>query len=359
MLNKYQKYMDLIEQEHNAPEAKYNDRVLLVDFLNTFLRSFAGSPTMDNNGNHCGGISGTLYSIGNAIRLSRATRCILIADGKDNSERRRKIYPDYKVKRKMQWNLNRTYNFNSKEEENHAMEVQMVKVIQYLDKMPVQFLIIDKVEADDVIAYVANNVLPKESHVTIMSSDKDFLQLVDDRIDVWSPTKKKMYDADKVKEDFHISPANFLMYKKLIGDASDNITGIDGIGPKKFETDLSFFEEDAEVTDEILFEHVREQIKLREEDKKKPLQYQTSILESKDKLELNEKVMSLKEVLITDKQKLGIMALLEIPPTPLNKSDIILSYMNDGLSSAIPNIDNWVTNTFTMLNTFILNRENK
>jgi len=314
---------------------------------------------MDNNGNHCGGITGTLYSIGNAIRLSRATRCIIVADGKDNSERRRKIYPDYKIKRKVQWNLNRTYDFRTKDEENHAMEDQMIKVLKYLDKMPVQFIAIDKTEADDVISYIANNILPKESHVTIMSSDKDFLQLVDDRINVWSPTKKKLYDIDEVKKDFHISPTNFLMYKKLIGDASDNITGIDGIGTKKFETDLSFLKEDAEVTNDILFEHIKNQIKLREEDKKKPLQYQLSILESKDKLELNEKIMSLKEVLISNQSKLKIRTLLDIVPTPLNKSDIILLYMNDGLSSAMPNIDNWMTNTFTILNTFILNWETK
>ena len=163
-----------------------------------------------------------------------------------------------------------------------------------------------------------------------------------------------MYDADKVKEDFNVSPVNFLMYKKLMGDSSDNVSGIDGIGKKKFDTDLSFLKEDIEVTDDILFEHIEQQIEFRKEDKKKPLKYQLDILESKDILELNEKVMSLHDVQMSGDAKLRVSRLLDIKPNALNKSGILLAYMNDGLSSAIPNINEWLLNTFSTLNSFIL-----
>ena len=58
--------------------------------------------------------------------------------------------------------------------------------------------------------------LLKDSKIFIMSSDKDFIQLVDDRIAVWSPTKKKLYFKGDVAEDYKIPPHNYLMYRTLI-----------------------------------------------------------------------------------------------------------------------------------------------
>ena len=59
-----------------------------------------------------------------------------------------------------------------------------------------------------------------------MSTDKDFLQLIDDRVKVWSPTKKKLYNKQQVLEEFGIPSRNMLTYRILDGDKSDNINGV-------------------------------------------------------------------------------------------------------------------------------------
>ena len=98
------------------------------------------------------------------------------------------------------------------------------------------------VEADDAVAYITNDILNQpDMKITIMSSDKDYLQLVDDRVSLWSPTKKKLYTPSVVKEEYCVSPKNFLFYKMLMGDASDNIPGVPGIGQKTATTLLQTF----------------------------------------------------------------------------------------------------------------------
>ena len=73
-----------------------------------------------------------------------------------------------------------------------------------------------------MIGYSAKHIFTKSKN-TILSTDKDFLQLVDENIRVYSPTKKKMYDEEKVLEDYGITSRNFLLYRILDGDKSDGI----------------------------------------------------------------------------------------------------------------------------------------
>ena len=79
---------------------KPNDNVLVIDGLNTFIRVFSVIPTTNPDGIHVGGIVGFLRSIGYVINMFRPTRAIIVFDGKGGSSRRRKIYPEYKQKRK-------------------------------------------------------------------------------------------------------------------------------------------------------------------------------------------------------------------------------------------------------------------
>tara|TARA_R100001463_G_scaffold12525_1_gene34055 strand:- start:310 stop:711 length:402 start_codon:yes stop_codon:yes gene_type:complete len=89
----------------------------------------------------------------------------------------------------------------------------------------------ENIEADDVIGYLSKHIY-KNNKTTIVSTDKDFLQLVDKTTNVYSPTKKKMYDEDKVFEEYGIHPSNFLLFRMFDGDKSDGIPGVNGIGKK-------------------------------------------------------------------------------------------------------------------------------
>jgi len=89
-------------------------------------------------------------------------------------------------------------------------------------------------EADDIIAELARKGADKKMQVTIVSSDKDILQLVNNRISVFNPYKDDgvLYDAKKVKELFGVSPQMTVDIIALMGDDADNIPGVPGIGEK-------------------------------------------------------------------------------------------------------------------------------
>ncbi|MDD5281102.1 MAG: DNA polymerase I [Candidatus Omnitrophica bacterium] len=92
-------------------------------------------------------------------------------------------------------------------------------------------------EADDIIAELARKGAAKKLHVTIVSSDKDILQLVDSRISVFNPYKGDgvLYDTEKVKDIFGVSPKMTADIIALMGDDADNIPGVPGIGEKTAE----------------------------------------------------------------------------------------------------------------------------
>jgi DNA polymerase-1 len=103
--------------------------------------------------------------------------------------------------------------------------------------LPLTLLSVDGLEADDKIAYLAEKYSKIEEckQVTIMSADQDFLQLTNNKIQVYSPTNKKTYGLVDVIKEYSIHPNNFLIMKMLMGDSSDNLPGINGLGPKKLE----------------------------------------------------------------------------------------------------------------------------
>jgi DNA polymerase-1 len=178
-----------------------NDKILVIDGLNTFIRVFSVIPTLNDDGIHIGGIVGFLKSVGYAIKMLRPTRCIIVFDGKGGSTRRRKVYSEYKNKRKTKIRLNRANEYSSVEDEHQSMLLQLQRGVEYLENLPLTLLSIDNIEADDTIAYITEQVLPKNK-IVIMSTDKDFLQLVDERVSIWSPTKKKIYTPKEVYDDF-------------------------------------------------------------------------------------------------------------------------------------------------------------
>ena len=88
----------------------------------------------------------------------------------------------------------------------------------------------DNIEADDVIGYLSKHVIDHD--VVIASSDRDFHQLINDRVIQYTPTKKRMIDVAAVLEEYKIHPENFATAKCFVGDSSDNISGIKGAGFK-------------------------------------------------------------------------------------------------------------------------------
>ena len=186
-------------------------------------------PAINPQGNHVGGLVGFLKSIGYAIKLIRPTRIILVFDGQGNITNRRNTYADYKANRQIK-RITNFQVFSSLEEESESVSTQMMRLLDYLKCLPVNISIIDKIEADDTIAYLSQKL---KDDVIIYSADQDFLQLVNDRITVYSPIKKQFYRPNDVFEQYGLYPQNFITMKCLMGDKSDNLPGVKGLGPKK------------------------------------------------------------------------------------------------------------------------------
>jgi DNA polymerase-1 len=310
--------------------------------MNTFIRSFAAIPTMDENGNHIGGVTGFLKSVGYVIRKFKPSRVYVIFDGKGGSKRRRDIYPDYKSGRKPLTRLNRTYDMTTEQDEQDLMRYELVIVAKALMKLPITTITLDYVEADDIISYIAQHVVENGGESIIYSTDKDFLQLVGDGIKVWNPVRKKTYIPETVLEDYTIHPNNFLLYRALTGDISDNLPGIKGLGMK---TLLKFMPGFA--TEEKL--DLDDVITVAESSKSKVI---LKIVDQKENIQRNLILMSLLSVMMSDNNKLKVLNKINKPQLFLKKYDLTKLLIETNILPSMQNYDSWVVSTFNSLTRF-------
>ena len=328
------KYLSILDEIKNKggslDDGKPDDKVLIVDGLNTFLRVFSVIPTTNDDGIHVGGIVGFLRSLGHTIGMFSPTRTIVVFDGKGGSTRRRKIYPEYKQNRRTKYRVNRSYDFASQEDEKQNMIMQLQRCVEYLDTLPVTVLSYDNIEADDTIGYLTKQVLP-DSNIIIMSTDKDFLQLANGRVKIWSPSKKKMYDDKSVFEEFGISSQNYIWYRVLDGDKSDNINGVRGLGLKTIRKKLPFLTDNHICNiDDIV-----------------------SVLpESKELIDRNYRLMQLNDVDISGNTKTKIVQRVNEPINELVKYKFEKMFLEDKLFTALPNVTSWLLTNFNKLNRY-------
>jgi DNA polymerase-1 len=339
------KVFESMNFEVSKEDTKYNSRVLFIDALNTFLRSYAAIPTLDDNGNHIGGMSGFLKSVGAVVRDFKPSRVVIVFDGKGGSQRRRKIYSDYKSNRKPPTRLNRQYDMTTEQQETENMKWQLVTLIEMLECLPVTIFTLDNIEADDVIAYASELITAQGGESIIYSTDKDFLQMVTDTTKVYNPVKKKTFDVNTVVETYGVHPDNFVYYRALLGDKSDNIDGIRGAGEKTVLKLLPELVGNASTIDYDFIEQKYTDVK------KKPKLIET-ILDNKDILDRNMQLMQLRDVNISADAKMKIVHKLDIVKTDLRKMDLTKMLIRSRVISNFPNYDMWLASTFGTLTRF-------
>jgi len=333
----YDKFTEFQKEQDHFNSSDINGRVLIVDGLCNYIRCFAAVPTMNEVGDHVGGISGFLKSIGSAIRTFKPTRCIIIFDGKGGSQRRRKIFPEYKENRKHMTRLNRTYDFKNKEEEKDAMTWQLMALAHLLKLLPVTILAPSNVEADDVIAYVAGLIEQRDGQSIIMSTDKDFLQLVNENIEVWNPITKKTYHIQSVIEEYGIHPNNFSIFRAMDGDKSDNIPGIRGIGRKTLIKNYPQLK-DKELVDFNQIMHVAER-----QEKGKLFE---KIRGNEKLIERNLELMDLRCPQMSTTTKMSVVDRVDAVDFGLNKMELTKQLVELQMMDAFGNYDQWIMNTW-------------
>jgi len=340
---KYISFLDQVKDEEHKSVTHLNDRVLIVDGLNTFIRAFAVNPALNEDGLHIGGMMGFLKSIRYTCDILKPSRCIIVFDGKNGSGRRQKIYPEYKGTRKVKRRLNRNVDWGTApQDEEASMRQQMGRLVEYLEQLPLTLICIDGIEADDTMAYISQQLLT-DSDVMLMSTDKDFIQLVDDRVKIWSPTKKKLYNKKRVLDEYGIPSRNMLTYRILDGDKSDNINGVKGAGLKSLIKYIPQITEDEDFTAKDLLNFVNNsdsKIKLLENIKK-----------SSNLVKRNYLLMQLQNVDIPNHTKMKIQGAVNGKVPQLIKYRFQTMFLKDKLSSQIKDLDSWLME-FTRLDRF-------
>ena len=219
------------------------------------MRHFAANPSTSENGEHIGGSMGFLKGVQLLIDNFHPDQIYVIWEG-GGSLRRRKIFKNYKSgKRPVK--LNRYYESDIPDTVNNRnYQINLTTKLLRLSGIPQ--LYVSDCEADDVIGYLTKYKL-KNDNVLIVSSDKDYYQLLEkNRVKIWSPGQKKILTSESVRERFGIYPENFCVARCFCGDGSDGLPGIKGAG---FRTLIKRF---PEITQEE-FVSVEEIIKISQE----------------------------------------------------------------------------------------------
>ena len=332
------KLLDEIQEQKEVPQLKRHDRVLVIDGLNLFFRNFAMLNMVNPDGVHIGGLGGFLRSLGALIRQTQPTSVYVVFDGAGSTTNRKNLLPEYKSGR----NLQRITNwevFEDLDDEHDSKVDQIVRLIQYLKLLPIKTTIIDKVEADDIIAVLSQRLVDKfNSTVFVVSSDKDFVQLITDKIILYRPIEKEYYTPETVKDNFGVLGENFIIYKTLLGDNSDKIPGVKGLGEKGI---FKKFPELAErkVTMEEVFD-----ISAR---KYKEHVVYSRIVQDRTKLENSFKIMDLSIPFLDDEQKEYIEWVIDQDLPEFHPKLFIQIYNEDKLGGMIRNLDIWLDNNFT------------
>ncbi len=197
---------------------------LLVDGFNLAYRCFHALPELTSSkGFPTGALHGWVKSLWKLIDQEKPDATLVFFD-LGESEDRIALLADYKAQRKPM---------------PDALRQQIDPIKALTRAMGLAGIEVQGVESDDLLAAEAVRQARDGNDVVIVSSDKDFAQIVDDRIKIMLPPPSanpklgwRMLDAAGVQEKFGVPPSQIAHYLALVGDTSDNIPGLDGVGPK-------------------------------------------------------------------------------------------------------------------------------
>ena len=199
------------------------EKILLIDGHSILSRAFYGMPMLTTaKGIHTNAVYGFLNIMFKTIDDESADYIAVAFDVDRHTLKRTQLFPEYKGTRKPM------------PEELHE---QIPIIMDVLRAMNIPILSLETYEADDILGTLAKRYM-HEMEVTVLSGDRDLLQLADEHIKISVPKTSKgrtevhnYYPAD-VLEEYKVTPLEFIDMKALMGDTSDNIPGVEGIGEK-------------------------------------------------------------------------------------------------------------------------------
>ena len=264
-------------------------KILIIDALNMFFRCYARDPSINIQGYPSGGCIGFMKSLQKSIRLTQPDDVIIVWDGAGGSRKRRQVNANYKSGRKVV-HLPKDMNYNfSAEQETENKVWQQTRLLEYLDTLPICQFMFEDVEADDVISAIVQSKELRNDQKIILSNDKDFMQLCNDKTILCRPAMKpwQILNTKRILEEYQIHPKNMALARALVGDKSDNLPGVPGIGFGRVTKFFPFLSEEEEYTTADLLKAAE---RLNNEKSSKFLQ---AILQHKETINENYKIMQL------------------------------------------------------------------
>jgi len=230
-------------------------KLYLIDGTALIYRAyfaFIRNPLRNSRGENTSAIFGVINSFLKLLNDQRPERIIISFDLKEPTFRH-EISDAYKANR-------------PPAPDELISQIEPVKIFFKTLKIPE--ISIPGYEADDILATLAARY-KDEQEIVIVTSDKDFAQLVDDRVTLYDPFSEKTIDPDRVKDKFGVSAEQFADYLAIMGDSSDNIPGIKGVGAKGAATLLNQFTDLDDIyanLDDIASESLRRKVEEGRED---------------------------------------------------------------------------------------------
>ena len=204
-------------------------KLLLVDGSALLHRAYHAYPPLTaKSGQVVGAVYGVASMLYSAL-LEVAPTHVMVAWDLPKPTFRHEKYVGYKAQR-------------PKADTEMVEQIPYVKAV--IKAMGIVQLEVEGYEADDIIGTLSR--LPEPEQIVILTGDQDTMQLVDSRVSILTPPKgklpAKMYGVEEVREKYGVAPTQIVDYKALIGDVSDNIPGVAGVGPKTAANLLKTFE---------------------------------------------------------------------------------------------------------------------
>ena len=220
--------------------------------------------------------------------------------------------------------LNRAFHNLTDNEELQNKIWQQTRAIEYLNNMPIIQTLLPEIEADDVISYVCSMEYYKGWQKIIVSNDKDFMQVCDDETVLWRPTQNELLNTSRIVEQTGVHPTNMALARSIIGDVSDNLAGIKGVGFKTISKRLAFLGEEKTYTVNDVVNYCAAASK----DSK--LKVFTNIAEGKGVIEHNYKMMQLYAPQMSFQSKMHVKESIENFECEFNKTEILGLMRADG-----------------------------
>ena len=190
--------------------------ITIIDTFGFFFRAYYALPPLRNRDGFPTGLLTGFINLVDNLHREHATDYIVFALDSKGDTFRNEIYPEYKANR---------------ESPPQELKDQLPVAIKWIEKMGFANLSKDGFEADDIITTITKFAKEQGIRVKIVSHDKDLYQLIDDsRVVMYDAIKKKEIDEDACIAKFGVKPKDFVDFQALLGDSSDNVPGVKGIG---------------------------------------------------------------------------------------------------------------------------------